>query len=66
MFLVVPLAILSAGYVRGIHLVVISVCIVVFSAFVAIMLKVSNYEMTVVAAAYAAILSVFVSNNPGA
>jgi hypothetical protein len=66
MFLVVPLAIFSAGYVKGMHLVVISVCIVVFSAFVAIMLKVSNYEMMVVAAAYAAILSVFVSNNPGA
>lgn len=47
------------------RLVVISVCIVAFLAFVAIMLKVSNYEMMVMAAAYVAILSLFVSNNPG-
>lgn len=63
LFLVVPLAILSPGYVRGLHLAVVSVCIVVFSVLVATMLRVSNYEMMVVAAAYAAVLSVFVSNN---
>ncbi|KAH8197327.1 hypothetical protein TruAng_008493 [Truncatella angustata] len=65
LFLVVPLTILSAGSVRGSQLAVISVCIVVFSALVAAVLRVSNYEMIVVSAAYAAMLSVFVSNNPG-
>lgn len=43
----------------------ISIYIVVFSALVAIMLKVSNYEITVVSATYNAILSIFVSNSPG-
>ncbi|KAH6648135.1 hypothetical protein BKA67DRAFT_524118 [Truncatella angustata] len=65
LFLVVPLTILSAGSVRGSQLAVISVCIVVFSALVAAVLRVSNYEMIVVSAAYAAMLSVFVSNNSG-
>ncbi|KAK8859455.1 hypothetical protein PGQ11_010189 [Apiospora arundinis] len=63
-FLVVPLAVLSALSSRGTQLAVVSIFIVVFSIVVAAMLKVSNYEMMVVAAAYAAILSVFVSNNP--
>lgn len=65
LFLVAPLAILSAGSVKGLQLAVVSVCIVVLSVLVALMLKVSNYEMMVVSAAYAAILSVFVSNSIG-
>ncbi|KAI1848232.1 hypothetical protein JX265_011721 [Neoarthrinium moseri] len=61
--LVVPLAILSASSSKVTQLAVVSACIVIFSLLVAAMLKVSNYEMMVVTAAYAAILSVFVSNN---
>lgn len=63
LFLVAPLTLLSAGSVEGLQLAVISVCIVVCSALVAVMLKESNYEIMVVSAAYAAMLSVFVSNS---
>lgn len=63
-FLVVPLAVLSALSSRGTQLAVVSMFIVIFSIVVAAILKMSNYEMMVVVAAYAAILSVFVSNNP--
>jgi len=61
-FLVVPLAILSFQLQKHVQLVVVSVCIVIFSFLVSTMLKVSNLEMMVVSAAYAAVLSVFVSN----
>lgn len=63
-FLVVPLAILSADWAWGAQLTIVSVCILVFSFLVAIMLKVSNFEMMALSAAYAAVLSVFVSNGP--
>jgi hypothetical protein len=45
-------------------LITVSICIVIFSFTVSILLKSSNVEMVVVSAAYAAILSVFVSNIP--
>jgi len=62
-FLVVPLGLLSSKSVRGTQLVVVAVAVLAFSFLVAGLLKVSNYEMMVVAAAYAAVLSVFVSNE---
>lgn len=62
-FLVVPLSMLSSNSVRGRQLVVVAVAVLFFSFLVAGLLKVSNYEMMVVAAAYAAVLSVFVSNE---
>ncbi|KAI0121252.1 hypothetical protein BJ170DRAFT_645604 [Xylariales sp. AK1849] len=64
-FLVVPLSILSTSSIDSTQLVVVSVFILVFALCIAIMLKMSNYEMVVVSAAYAAILSVFVSNSAG-
>lgn len=63
-FLIVPLALLSNDIPKGGQLAIISVCIVIFSCVVTIMLKASNLEMMIVTAAYAAILSVFVSNAP--
>lgn len=63
-FLIAPLAILSYESSKAIQLVVIAVCIVVLSFLVSLFLKVSSFEMMAVAAAYAAVLSVFVSNMP--
>ncbi|KAI1083687.1 hypothetical protein F5B20DRAFT_568750 [Whalleya microplaca] len=64
-FLTVPLVLLSRDISRRVQLAVISTCIVVFSCVVTVMLKVSNLEVMLVSAAYAAILAVFVSNGPG-
>lgn len=60
-FLVVPLAMLSA--IKGFQLTVVAVSILLFSFIVGTILNVSNYEMMVVSAAYAAVLAVFVSNE---
>lgn len=62
-FLVVPLVLLSNEPRQGLQLVIIAVCIVVFSSLVTIMMKASNLEMMILTSAYAAILSVFVSNT---
>lgn len=61
-FLTVPLAALSNEVRRSFQLLIISICIVVFACVVSVMLRASNLEMMVVSAAYAAIISVFVSN----
>ena len=63
-FLVLPLVVLSHNESKSIQLGVISVFIVMFSVLVSLMLKASNLELMVVSAAYAAVLSVFVSNVP--
>ncbi|KAF2198210.1 hypothetical protein GQ43DRAFT_443568 [Delitschia confertaspora ATCC 74209] len=62
-FLIIPLVILSHDYSKDIQLVVVSVCIIILSFLVSLFLKVSSFEMMAVSAAYAAILSVFVSNG---
>lgn len=62
-FLVAPLAILSARSIQGIQVTVVGLFVVVFAAVVTVMLKVSSYEMMAASAAYAAVLSVFVSNG---
>jgi hypothetical protein len=63
-FLIAPLAILSHESSKTIQLVVISVCIILLAFLVSLFLKVSSFEMMAVVAAYAAVLSVFVSNVP--
>lgn len=63
-FLTVPLVTLSREPRKTVQLAVVSGFIVVFACLVTVMLRASNLEMMVVSAAYAAILSVFVSNNP--
>lgn len=63
LLLVVPLAILSPSTPSNKQLVVVSVCIVVFSFLVAIIMRASNFEMMAVSSAYAAVLTVFVSNS---
>lgn len=63
LFLVVPLVVLRPDSIPTLQLVVVAVCILLFSFLVATMMKASNFEMMAVAAAYAAVLSVFVSNN---
>ncbi|KAF2494970.1 hypothetical protein BU16DRAFT_573185 [Lophium mytilinum] len=63
-FLVCPLAILAHESSKNVQLVVVSVCILVLSFLVALFLKVSSFEMMAISAAYAAVLSVFVSNTP--
>ncbi|KAH7250959.1 hypothetical protein BKA59DRAFT_471454 [Fusarium tricinctum] len=62
-FLTVPLVALSYEPRKTVQLAVVSVFVIVFACLVTVMLKASNLEMMVVSAAYAAILSVFVSNN---
>jgi hypothetical protein len=62
--LVAPLAILSHESSKNIQLVVVSVCIIVLAFLVSLFLKVSSFEMMAITAAYAAVLSVFVSNVP--
>ena len=61
-FLVVPLSLISHQSHKDIQLAVVSICIAVFSFLVSITLRASSLEMVIVCAAYAAILSVFVSN----
>lgn len=63
-FLIAPLVILSHESSKNVQLAVISVLILVLSLLVSLFLKVSSFEMMAVAAAYAAVLSVFVSNVP--
>lgn len=64
-FIVIPLAILSTDRPRGTQLIIVSVFILVFVSLMAVMLNVSNSQMMAVAAAYAAVLSVFNSNGSG-
>lgn len=61
-FLVVPLILLSPS-VESAQLGTVSGCILLFSFLIGALLKISNYEMMVVSAAYAAVLSVFVSSD---
>lgn len=63
-FIVAPLAILAHESSKKVQFIVISVCIIILSFLVSLFLKVSSFEMMAVAAAYAAVLSVFVSNVP--
>ncbi|KAM6486530.1 hypothetical protein HDV62DRAFT_219129 [Trichoderma sp. SZMC 28011] len=63
-FLIAPLVALSYESRKSIQIVIISTCIVVFACLVSVLLRSSNLEMMVVTAAYAAIISVFVSNGP--
>ncbi|KAH7412154.1 hypothetical protein DE146DRAFT_271549 [Phaeosphaeria sp. MPI-PUGE-AT-0046c] len=63
-FIIAPLAIITHVSSRNIQLAVASVCIIVLSFLVSLFLKVSSFEMMAVAAGYAAVLSVFVSNVP--
>lgn len=66
LFLIVPLAILTNEVGKTIQLLVVSGFILVFSFLVSVTLRASNLEAMMVSAAYAAVLSVFVSNIPTA
>lgn len=61
-FLTIPLVALSHETRKGVQVIVVSICIALFACIVSVMLRASNLEMLVVSSAYAAILSVFVSN----
>jgi hypothetical protein len=61
-FLIAPLVILCNQSSKNYQLVTVSVFILILSFVVSLCLKVSSFEMMAVSAAYAAILSVFVSN----
>jgi hypothetical protein len=62
-FLVVPMAVLSDELSRRVQLIVVSVCILTLSFLVSLFLNVSSFEMMAISAAYAAVLSVFVSSG---
>jgi hypothetical protein len=62
-FLVVPLAVLSAPSIKGTQVMVVCVFVVLFATAVTALLRVSSYETMAASAAYAAVLSVFVSNG---
>jgi hypothetical protein len=63
-FLIVPLAILSHHSSKDVQLIVVTVWVFVLSFLVSLFLKVSSFEMMAISSAYAAVLSVFVSNAP--
>ncbi|KAF2012942.1 hypothetical protein BU24DRAFT_425539 [Aaosphaeria arxii CBS 175.79] len=63
-FLIVPLAIMSHQSSKNTQLIVISACILILAFLMSFFLRVSSFEMMAVTAAYAAVLSVFVSNVP--
>jgi VIT1/CCC1 family predicted Fe2+/Mn2+ transporter len=62
-FLVVPLVILSSQSSNSSNLVTVSICIVIFAFLISFLTKASNQEIMAASAAYAAVLSVFVSNT---
>lgn len=59
-FLVVPLTVLSPSS-STIQLAVVAACTVSFSLLIATTLKISNFEIIALSAAYAAVISVFLS-----
>ncbi|KAI9148796.1 hypothetical protein HJFPF1_10838 [Paramyrothecium foliicola] len=65
MFLITPLAILSDSSIRTSQFAAVCCFIALFAAVVGATLKVSSYEMMAASAAYAAVLSVFISNGSG-
>lgn len=64
-FLIVPLILLSLQSSDKAHLITVSVFILVFAFIVSFLSKASNSETMAAAAAYAAVLVVFVSNSSG-
>ena len=66
LFLTVPLSALSDESRKSVQVAVISTCVVAFACLVSLTLRASNLEMMIVSAAYAAIISAFVSNTPKA
>lgn len=64
-FLIVPLILLSLQSTQKAHLITVSVFIIVFAFIVSLLSKASNSETMAAAAAYAAVLVVFVSNSSG-
>lgn len=62
--LVVPLWILSLQNSQESRLMVVMGCIAIFCFLISLLSKASNYETMAVSAAYAAVLTVFVSNGP--
>ncbi|KAI1318347.1 hypothetical protein F5Y16DRAFT_392042 [Xylariaceae sp. FL0255] len=63
-FIIIPLALLPYQ-ARNTQTIVISILILAFAPLVTVLFKVSNLEMMVVTAAYAAVLATFVSNSQG-
>lgn len=63
-FLIVPLILLSLQSTHRAHLTTVSVFIIAFTFLVSLLSKASNSETMAAAAAYAAVLAVFVSSSP--
>ena len=63
--LIGPLAVLSQLQTQESRLTIVAVCITVFCLVVSLLSKASNHEAVAASAAYAAVLSVFVSNSAG-
>jgi hypothetical protein len=61
-FLITPLVILSHQSSKDYQLITISIFVLILSFLISLCLKVNSFEIVAVSAAYAAILSVFVSN----
>lgn len=64
-FVTVPLTVLAHETRKSVQIGVVSGCVVAFACLVSVALRATNLEMMVVCAAYAAIISVFVSNSTG-
>jgi hypothetical protein len=65
LFLVVPLIILSFQTKKKSQLVTVLLSILVFSLVISALMKTANFQTVAAAAAYAAVVSVFVSGGPG-
>ena len=61
--LVVPLALLSLQQSQVNRLLIVAICITIFCFMIALLSKASNYESMAATAAYAAVLTVFLSNG---
>jgi len=65
LFVVVPLIILSFQSKKKLQLVTVSISIVVFSLVTSALMKTANFQTMTAVAAYAAVISVFVSGGSG-
>ena len=62
--LICPLIILSSAQSQESRLITVIVCVAIFCFVISLLSKASNYEAMAASAAYATVLTVFLSNNP--
>jgi len=61
-FLVIPMALLPSASQKGTQILAVSIRAIIFTGFGSLLMRTSNLELMQILAAYAAILSMFISN----